>query len=46
MMGQGGRQEEPRVGDEAIVVEGGVEAVSRRSRLCDDRIYQVLLCLA
>jgi len=41
VVGQSGWQQETRVGHQTIVVKGRVEA----SRLCDDRIYQVLLLL-
>ncbi len=36
VLGQGGRQEEPRVGHQALVVEGHIEAVEavRRSHRC------------
>ena len=27
MVSQGGRQEEPRIGDQAVIVEGHIEAV-------------------
>lgn len=42
MLGQGGLQQEHRIGHQTVVVEAGLQAV----QVCDDRINQVLLCRA
>lgn len=42
MVSQGSRQQQPRIGHRAVVVEGHIESIG----LCDDRINQVLLCWA